>query len=452
MNSMNSDRWFYGALLANVAQGGTSLLIPLFATAVLGASVREVGWITGLASLTGVLASPWWGWLSDRIGRRKPFVVVGFVGLTFSLLMMGLSQSVAQMILLNAFLNFTWLASAAVVTLLAIAGTDHSRWESRIGALHRHMGTGWVLGLILGSLWTGLMGHWLFQSSEVSMRTLYFMLAGVAAAGAFFARHWITEKPLPRRVEERRFQGLVMAAGQLVERFKYAPFRLYHIANPPRMWAFIRGANGFGTSLTQYYYAVLVFFTGFTMFFIPYPIFLKEVLQLSSGEIFALWVVHSGTSAYFNSRVAHLVERWSNRRLQLAALLLRSSVFILAGLVLPQLTGQRAMALVLIVIFFLLTGLSWASINITAIALISRRVKEGLRGQALGTYHALAGLGSFLGAVLGGQVANISYTANFMLAAVVVLFGWLLARRSFSGAYTPPDLVETSGSVPAGQR
>jgi MFS family permease len=449
VNSVDhSDRWFLSALFANVAQGGSSLLIPLFASSVLGATVGEVGLITGLASLVGVLASLGWGRLSDRWGVRKPFVLIGFLGLTLSLVLMGLSRSVGQMIALNALLNFTWLASAAVVTLLAITGRTHARWESHIGALHRQMGTGWVLGLILGSLWTGPMGIVLLGSTEASMRPLFFALAGLAAVGTFLAAHWITEYPIPHRVQERRFQGLTLAAGQVIERFKFAPFRLYHIAHPRRIWDSLRGGNDFGPALTRYFYAVVVIFTGFSMFFIPYPIFLKDVLHVSSGEIFALWVVHSGASAYFNSKVGQLVERWASRRVQLSALMLRACVFVLAGLLLPQLADQRGWAIGLIGFFFLLTGLSWAGVNITAIALISRMAREGLRGQALGTYNALAGLGSFLGAIAGGQIAQFSYPANFTLAAALVLLGWLLVRRSFSREYILLDSSETPVSAP----
>ncbi len=430
MKALNSDRWFYGALLANVAQGGSSLLIPLYATIVLDATVGDVGWITGIASWVGVLASLLWGRLSDRLGRRKPFVLIGFLGLTASLGLMGLSRSVGQLIVLNALLNLTWLASAAVVTLLAIADTDQWHWESRIGVLHRQMGVGWVLGLMLGSLWTGSLGLML-GGQEISLRSLFFVLATLSAAGALFATRWIREQPLPQPVEERRFQGLALAAGQLIERFKFAPFRLYHIVSPRRLWMTLRGGNEFGLALTRYFYAVIVFFIGFSMFFIPYPIFLKDQLGLGSAEIFALWVVHSGMSAYFNLRVGKLVERWENRHLQRTALLLRASVFLGAGLFLPQLAGHPGPARVLIAFFFVLTGISWAVVNITAIALISWQVREGLRGQALGTYNALSGLGSVIGSILGGQIARVSYPLAFMLAAAFVLLGWWLTRFSF---------------------
>jgi len=447
---MHPDRWFHGVLLANMAQGGSSLLIPLFAAGVLGATVAEVGWITGLASLVAVPAGLLWGRLSDRMGRRKPFVLIGFAGVSIALLLMGVSRSIFQLTLLNVLLSFTWLAGAAVVTLLALAGTEQARWESRIGVLQRKIGTGWVSGLLLGAIWTGAIAP-LLGGGEAGLRSLFLVLAGLGALGTLIAWRWIDERPLPRAVEERRFQGLLIAAGQLVERFKFAPQRLYHIASPRRLWAAAQGVNGFGPVLTRYFYAVAVFFTGFAMFFIPYPIFLREVLGLSSTEIFALWVLHSGTSAYFNLRVGLWAERWGSRRVQELALILRASVFLAIGLLLPALAAQPALARSLVGTFFLLTGLTWASVNVTAIAIISKRAPEGLRGQALGTYHALAGLGWVIGSVIGGQIAYLSYRLAFALAAALVLTGWRLARRSLS-AHTPQDHVEKRESAPAGQK
>ncbi|MBI4589915.1 MAG: MFS transporter [Candidatus Rokubacteria bacterium] len=53
-------------------------LLPLFLTRTLGAPMRAVGLIEGVAEATGSLLRLGAGWLSDRTGRRKPFVVIGY--------------------------------------------------------------------------------------------------------------------------------------------------------------------------------------------------------------------------------------------------------------------------------------------------------------------------------------------------------------------------------------
>ncbi len=53
-------------------------LVPIFLTSVLGAPLAIVGAIEGLAESTASVMRLVSGWLSDRIGRRKPFVLVGY--------------------------------------------------------------------------------------------------------------------------------------------------------------------------------------------------------------------------------------------------------------------------------------------------------------------------------------------------------------------------------------
>ncbi len=53
-------------------------LLPLFMTATLGLSVATVGLIDGIAEATANITKLFSGWLSDRIGRRKPLILIGY--------------------------------------------------------------------------------------------------------------------------------------------------------------------------------------------------------------------------------------------------------------------------------------------------------------------------------------------------------------------------------------
>ena len=65
--------------LANDASGEMiAPLLPLFLTSVLGAGAMTIGLIEGLTeSLASMMKLPA-GWVSDRLGRRKPLVVAGY--------------------------------------------------------------------------------------------------------------------------------------------------------------------------------------------------------------------------------------------------------------------------------------------------------------------------------------------------------------------------------------
>src|SRR5205085_8359297 len=53
-------------------------LLPLFLTVTLGASVAAVGVIDGIAEATASISKVFSGWLSDRMGRRKPLILLGY--------------------------------------------------------------------------------------------------------------------------------------------------------------------------------------------------------------------------------------------------------------------------------------------------------------------------------------------------------------------------------------
>ena len=53
-------------------------LLPLFLTTTLGASVLLVGIIDGVAESTAAISKVFSGYLSDRMGRRKPLILLGY--------------------------------------------------------------------------------------------------------------------------------------------------------------------------------------------------------------------------------------------------------------------------------------------------------------------------------------------------------------------------------------
>lgn len=53
-------------------------LLPLFMTATLGVSVAVVGLIDGISESTASISKVFSGYLSDRLGRRKPLILLGY--------------------------------------------------------------------------------------------------------------------------------------------------------------------------------------------------------------------------------------------------------------------------------------------------------------------------------------------------------------------------------------
>ena len=431
-------RWFYAFMMAFIAAGSASLLLPLFAATVLQGTVGQIGLMASIASLAGVPFSILWGRWSDRLARRKPFVLLAFIGAGGALLLMGLSRSMPHLILLNALMNSAWVAGAAVSTLLAIEGIDRNRWESRIGRFNRYTGAGWVSGLAIGAIWS----HIAAGLPDSGLRELFYFLAALDLVAALLALHWIRERPV--RLKRRGFPGAVVAVGNmLVERFRYAPFHLYYLARPRRLIEIFHGENRFGRQLSLYFRSTVLVFIGFSAFFVPLPIFFHQALGMDSSLIYAVWIVHPLVSTLFHGRAGGLAERWGNRRLQRLALSIRIVLFPLAGFLPLVGPGGR---IPLILVLFLFTGATWAMTNVTAQGIVIKLAPEEARGQALGVYNALIGVGWILGSLLGGYVAGgLGYLAAFSLAAAF-LFGALLNLYRLH-PQEGVELIPTTGGV-----
>lgn len=166
----------FTSLLTDVSSEMLVPIMPLFVTVVLGASVSSLGVIEGVAECTASVLRLSSGWLSDRMGRRKPFAVAGYA-----------LSGAAKTALAAAFswpavlaLRFTDRLGKALRTPARdtlIAESTAPADMGRAFGVHRAMDT---LGAAIGPL----VGWWLlsrWQSLGVQGYRRTFLAAGVPA-------------------------------------------------------------------------------------------------------------------------------------------------------------------------------------------------------------------------------------------------------------------------------
>src|SRR5215208_593913 len=76
-------------------------LLPVFLTAVLGASAGFIGAIEGAAESTAALLKLASGWWSDRARRRKPIVVLGYAIASVARPLVAVAQSATQVLVIR---------------------------------------------------------------------------------------------------------------------------------------------------------------------------------------------------------------------------------------------------------------------------------------------------------------------------------------------------------------
>ena len=123
-------------------------IVPVFLTTVLGAPMQVVGLIEGVAEATASLLKIAGGRLSDRFGKRKPFVVAGYSLSAVSKPLLALAAG-WHFVLFSRFLDRVGkgLRTSARDALIADS-IDKEHWGKAFG-FHRAMDT---LGAALGPL------------------------------------------------------------------------------------------------------------------------------------------------------------------------------------------------------------------------------------------------------------------------------------------------------------
>ena len=131
---------------------GFSLLIPvlpIFADR-LGASSLQVGWIVALYGFFQLMFLPFWGWVSDRVGRR-PVILISLLGTAVSYAVLATAESID---VLYAARALTGLFAASIGAAQAVVTdlTPPTERASGMGMIGAAFGGSLVVGPAAGGV------------------------------------------------------------------------------------------------------------------------------------------------------------------------------------------------------------------------------------------------------------------------------------------------------------
>lgn len=417
---MNKQRWLLAWGLGSIAVGAASLLVPLYVVQ-LGGNPFELGLLGAVAALIGAPGAILWGRLADRTSNPRVVILFSLVSVAVLLAIMPLLSSIPVLIAANALLWLVFAAAGPVLTLLVVADVPEAEWSREIALLNKYQGYGWAGGLLFGILWSVLVG--LFVTPATTQRTLFVACGVSAAVAAVLMGRWMP-KPSARkleRVDPERVSRILSTGRRGIRSttFFFNPNRLYWSTrniHPSRL------ADRFTPTLAAYFLGVVLFFIGFSAFFAPLPLFLTGV-GFSSDLVFGLYLVSSLGAAAFYTGAGKLSSRVDLRVLQTGALGLRGLSIPLVAIVGTGLAAGIAGILVNGLLFVLI-GVSWAVIAVTAGTIVTRLAPADLRGEALGVYAALSALAGGIGSIGGGALANtLGFPVAFTVAGGFILIG-----------------------------
>jgi multidrug resistance protein len=349
---------------------GFGIIIPLmpFYAETFGANAFTVGLLNTSFSLMQFLFAPFWGRLSDRVGRR-PVILIGLFGSFVAYLLFGLAQSLT---LLFAARIAAGIAGANIPTAQAYMA-DVTTPENRAKGMGL-VGAAFGLGFIFGPAIGGFLSQWGYQAPS-------FFASGLSLVN--FTAAWFL---LP---ESRATDAVERARRTRLEAFREA---------------FLRKRL---PELLLIYFVVVAAFSSFELNFSLYAEHRFGFTSTTIGYVFAfIGVVLSIVQGVL---VGKVVPKLGEHRVVPAAI-----AILCVGMALIPLAGTTALLVIACAILAL--GMGFHSPSITSA--ISRLSGAHEQGGVLGLAQAVASLGRIIGPAWGGFLYDrFGITSPFYVAA-----------------------------------
>ena len=184
-NKTPNSIWVLSAALACIGAGQSTIfiLVPQ-EIRLLGFNEFQVGLIFSISALAWIFFSPFWGRLSDRIGRSKVFML-GIIGFAISLFLFAAIIKIAQIYPFSFTLLFVLLICARLINGLlgsAVRPSAGGRIADITDITNRTSGfarldAGWQFGVVLGPVAVGLI--MLLSDNNLLMPFIFLSLLGL---------------------------------------------------------------------------------------------------------------------------------------------------------------------------------------------------------------------------------------------------------------------------------
>jgi len=361
-------------------------ILPLFLKKVLQSTMTSIGIIEGVAEATASLLKVASGWWSDRVNRRKPFVLSGYGLSTLVKPLLALTTSWTQVLGIR-FLDRVGKGIRTSPRDALIADSAVQAQRGRSFGFHRMMDT---MGAIVGTFIAFCLLAW-----KIEAYRMVFALSAVPGAVAvalilLFLREKTTEKPLN--------------------------------LNPTSKTNFFKFKFGH-----QFYFLIGIMVV-FTFANISYAFFILRAndLGITAYLIPIIYMVYNLVYAALAMPFGSLSDKWGR------ANVLLTGIFMMGLLMLGF---SLATTVIHAWLLFLFYGAISAVIETIPRAMVSDLVGSEHRASALGMYHTVVGLAALPASFVFGLIwqklgAQVAFQYGAILCAITFL-GLFLYRRKY---------------------
>ncbi|GAB4297512.1 MAG: MFS transporter [Ignavibacteriaceae bacterium] len=358
------------SLFTDIASEMLYPVTPIFLTAVLGSSMAVVGIVEGIAEVTAGILKGYFGNLSDRIGKRSLFVIIGYSLSALSKPLPGIFPSISSVLISRTSDRIGKGIRTAPRDALLAGYSDNN--TGAVFGFHRAMDT---LGAALGPLAALLLLNIYNEDYQI-----IFLLAFIPSVVAVFFTMIVKDRPVPVRL---RIKTKTLAY------LKEAPENYKLILLLFSIFSFVNSSDVF--------------------------LILKINVQYDSGTLaIGGYILYNIVYASFSYPLGKLSDKKNKRIIFAGGLIVFSIVY----------TGFALSAsVVMFGILFALYGVYAAATEGIMKAWISDIIPDSQRGSAIGLLTMISGIAIMLGSVFAGILWDaFGPEVPFLISAVVSFF------------------------------
>ena len=426
--------WYLAYLcLGTVTAGMLPVLLPL-TVAAQSHRLSAVAYVIGAYNF-GLLTSPLWGMLAERIKAYRTLFLGSFLLTTAGIVGMLLLRALPAWLVSAFALGAGSGGAATLATFFIVDFTAKSEWEARVSWLQSFNACGQVAGLMLAAAFSGrniAIALWIC----VAILLLAMAIGGVGlplsktahASGA-------AGESLHLHVNTR-----VLAIFPNPNHPSGIGLHFYHLNLP--------GLRGFpqavGTPFGRFLLSWFVLALAVAAFFSYFPLMLSESYNISARATAGIYAATSAVGIALYILTSRLTTRYGADRVYCSGLALRMVGFGL--LLLPFLISLERRSLIGAVGFSLIV-IAWPLLSVSGTDL-GARLTPFSEGAAVGLLNAALALATAAGIVLSGPlVAHWGYATIPATALAGLLLSLLLAINTRTQGPRAPDPGSANSDV-----
>ena len=373
-------------------------IVPIFLTTILKVSTPVVGLIEGIAEATAAVGKFIFGYLSDKIGSRKPFVIGGYSFSTISKVLIGLAN-VWPMVLLARFIDRLGkgIRTGARDSLLLQNTTKNNK--GFIFGYHRAFDSaGAVLGPVIGLIL-------LFFFKE-NLRFVFYFAAIPGIIGVLLLIFFVKEK------------------SQIKAKI---PFLRQSPGAPMGVWRSKKTASSFfqdfsliwkNKKLALFFIASIIFSLGNSSD--AFLILRAKNLGLTTIMIVLTYVVYNLSQTLLSTPMGKLSDKIGAKKVFEGGLLTFTLVYFFFGFIKNP---------VFIWLLFPIYGIYIAATDGVSKAYVAEFITEKESGSYFGLYQSATAVSAFFASWVAGILwYKINPSATFYFGAIMALLAFLILK------------------------